>query len=465
MLKWFNKTKEKKQKDKRENIKLTTEHKDILKAIFELPVQESWLSEDTIEKILRDGTVESSIGSRKAATLKKEINISCKNEEIKKELESVFDYDTLDCILDTPYYGFNVFEINWNYKNSYWYPILEDRDYKDFILDNKQLKFYGNSFIEEIPPYKALYTTYRAKAKKPYGKPILNTLFWLIEFKNASLEFWVELLEKFGTPWVIGKTEGNKDDFADEIYNMLGGDGAVIDSEDSIEVITAKDKGDYKLLIEYIDDQIRQLILGGNLTSNVKGGSQAAATVHNEIREDLAKADENIVNKVIKELINNFKELNQINEEITGQLKDKDDPNKPLADRDKVIYDMGYKPTQEYIENTYNIKVEEIKKEDNPIPNNNILKANNLLSMNKTKLASDELDYQANSIDLSNSLTFQEQIIKTLNKANSFEEAFSLLSNIYSEVNTDDLEENLKRVLANTSILATAQVEEENQDG
>lgn len=465
MLKWFNKSKETKQKDKRENIKPTTEHKDILKAIFELPVQESWLSEDTIEKILRDGTVESSIGSRKAATLKKEINISCKNEEIKKELESVFDYDTLDCILDTPYYGFNVFEINWNYKNSYWYPILEDRDYKDFILDNKQLKFYGNSFIEEIPPYKALYTTYRAKAKKPYGKPILNTLFWLIEFKNASLEFWVEMLEKFGTPWVIGKTEGNKDDFADEIYNMLGGDGAVIDSEDSIEVITAKDKGDYKLLIEYIDDQIRQLILGGNLTSQVKGGSQAAATVHNEIREDLAKADENIVNKVIKELINNFKELNQINEDITGQLKDKDDPNKPLADRDKVIYDMGYKPTQEYIENTYNIKVEEIKREDNPIPNNNILKANNLLSMNKTKLASDELAYQANSIDLSNSLTFQEQIIKTLNKANSFEEAFLLLADIYSEVNTDDLEENLKRVLANTSILATAQVEEENQDG
>lgn len=463
MLKWFNKTKEKKQ-DKREKIKLTTEHKDILKAIFELPIQESWLDNDTIEKILRDGTVESSIGSRKAATLKKEINISCKNEEIKKELESVFDYDTLDCILDTPYYGFNVFEINWNYKNSYWYPILEDRDYKDFILDNKQLKFYGNSFIEEIPPYKALYTTYRAKAKKPYGKPILNTLFWLIEFKNASLEFWVELLEKFGTPWVIGKTEGNKDDFADEIYNMLGGDGAVIDSEDSIEVITAKDKGDYKLLIEYIDDQIRQLILGGNLTSQVKGGSQAAATVHNEIREDLAKADENIVNKVIKELINNFKELNQINEEITGQLKDKDDPNKPLADRDKVIYEMGYKPTQEYIENTYNIKVEEIKKEDNPIPNNNIY-ANNLLSMNKTKLASDELDYQANSIDLTNSLTFQEQIIKTLNKANSFEEAFLLLADIYSEVNTDDLEENLKRVLANTSILATAQVEEENPNG
>ena len=355
MFKWFSKGKkeDKKTQAKREKIKLTSEHKDILRSIFDLPVQATWLDEDTIEKILRDGTVESSIGSRKAATLKKEILISCENEELKKELENVFDYDILDCILDTPYYGFNVFEINWEYKNNYLIPKLVDRDYKDFILDKNELKFYGNSMAEDIPPYKAMYTTYRAKAKKPYGKPILNTLFWLIEFKNASLEFWVELLEKFGTPWVVGKTEGNKDDFADEIYNMLGGDAAVIDSEDSIDIKTVQEKGNYKELIEYIDDQIRQLILGGNLTSNVKGGSQAAATVHNDIREDLAKADENIVNKVIKTVINYFKELNHINDDIAGTLKDKDDPNKEFVDRDKVIYEMGYQPTQEYIESKY----------------------------------------------------------------------------------------------------------------
>ncbi len=460
---WFFNNNKKEIKNKREKIKLTTSHKDILKAIFDLPVQPQWLDEDTIEKILRDGTVESSIGSRKAATLKKEIIINCKDEKIKKELENVFDYDTLDCILDTPYFGFNVFEINWDLKdNNILYPTLVDRDYKDFILDNKELKFYANGVMEDIKPYKSIYTTYRAKAKRPYGKPILNTLFWLIEFKNASLEFWVELLEKFGTPWVIGKTEGDKDAFADEIYNMLGGDGAVLDSEDSIEIKTATEKGNYKELIEYIDDQIRQLILGGNLTSNVKGGSLAAAQVHNEIREDLAKADENIVNKVIKKVILYFKEVNYINEEITGQLKDKDDPNKELASRDKIIHEMGYKPTKEYIENTYNIKVEEIKQEQ-LIPNNNILKANNLLSM--SKIAQDELDYQGNLIDLSNPLTFQEQILKALNKANSYQEAFEAIAEIYKDINTDDLQEVLGKVIANSSILGTAQIEEENPNG
>lgn len=455
---WFNKNKKttKKEQSKRENVRLTSEHRNILKGIFDLPIQASWLDDATIEKILRDGTVESSIGSRKAATLKKEIIITCKDENIKKELINVFNYDVLDCVLDTPYYGFNTFEINWDIKDNYLYPILEDRNYKDFILDGKELKFYANASIEEIPPYKALYVTYRAKSTQPYGKPILNTLFWLIEFKNASLEFWVELLEKFGTPWVIGTTEGNKDDFADEIFNMLGGDGAVIDSDDKIEVVTAKEKGNYKELIEYIDDQIRQLILGGNLTSNVKGGSQAAATVHNSIREDLAKADENILNKVIKEVLKNFKEINSISDDITGQLKDKDDPNKELANRDKLIFEMGYQPTQEYIESTFNIKVA-------PITQEKII-ANSKFAFSK-ELPQDQIEAEALKIDVINPLTFQKQIINIFEKVESFEEAFEELMKLYPNVDTDDLEEMLNNYIQNSAIQGAVEIEEENPNG
>ncbi len=454
---WFNskKKKEQKEKKKRENVALTSGNKDILKSIFDLPVQESWLDDETIEKILRDGTVESSIGSRKAATLKKEIIINCKDDDMRDELESIFNYDTLDCILDTPYYGFNTFEINWENKNNILYPTLEDRDYKDFILDGKKLCYFPNGMIQEIPPYKSVYVTYRAKAKRPYGKPILNTLYWLIEFKNASLEFWVELLEKFGTPWVIGKTEGNKDDFADEIFNMLGGDGAVLDTEDSLEIVTAKDKGNYKELIEYIDDQIRQLILGGNLTSNVKGGSQAAATVHNDIREDLAKADENIVNKIIKEVLKNFKEINNIAGELTGELKDKDDPNKDLADRDKVIHDMGYKPTQEYIEQKYNIKVEKIEDTKQII-------ANSKLYHFSKDIPQDELELQSNNVDTKKPLTFQKQILEIIENSTSYEDMQDKLSTIYPNTSIEDLQEILFNNIANSEILGRAEIENEN---
>jgi len=465
-----NKSKKSTESQKRNSIKINSRQKDILTSLFELPVQSSWLDEDEIDKILRDPTVSAAIGSRKAATLKKEINITCKNEDMKKKLEDIFDYDTLDSILDIPYQGFGVFELNWDAHNNTLYPLLKERDYKEFVLVKNVLKFNASAMPEDIPPYKAIHATYKAKPKKPYGQPIYHTLFWLIEFKNASLEFWIELLERFGTPWVIAKTGGNKDDLADEIYNMLGGDGAVIDDEDDIDIKTAPDKGNFKEIIEYIDNQIRQVILGGNLTSQVTGGSQAAATVHNEIREDLARADENIVNILIKKIITYFKELNQINEDITGLLKDKDDPNKTLADRDKIISDMGYTPTKEYIENTYNIKVEDKKEEvkesvkEEVITNNS--QANNLLTLSNKKIYADELDRNSDNINtIKVSLTFQEQIIKIVNDSESYAEMQEKLFDLYPTMDTKELEDTLFNNLSNSMLLAAAQIEDENPNG
>ncbi|PLY08393.1 MAG: hypothetical protein C0625_02055 [Arcobacter sp.] len=450
-------------KEERTSVKLNSKQKDILTSLFELPVQSSWLDNEAIDKILRDGTVSASIGSRKAATLKKEILIDCKDSTIKSRLEDIFDYDTLDSILDIPYQGFGVFELNWEEDKNRLYPVLVERDYKNFILEKNVLKYFSDGMPEDIPMHKAIYSTYKSKANKPYGQAIYTTLFWLIEFKNASLEFWVELLERFGTPWVIAKTEGNKNELADEIYNMLGGDGAVVDTEDEIDLKTATDKGNFKEIVEYIDDQIRMVLLGGNLTGQVKGGSQAAATVHNEIREDLARADENIVNKVIKEVLKSFKELNQISEDITGTLKDKDDPNKLLVDRDKVIHDMGYTPTKEYIEKTYNINVEDKKEE---LSLNHISQTNNSLITSNKNIFNDELDKNSDKIDITQiAITFQKQIVDVINNSDSYEEMLDKLFELYPNMNTSTLEDTLFQNIANAQLLAAAQIEDENKDG
>lgn len=445
-----------------------TRYKDTLKPLFGLPVRNSWLDDETIDKIMRDGTVIAAIGNRKASTLKKEILIECENKVFKEALEDAFSFNVIDSILDIPYYGFGVYEINWYVNNGIFIPTLHERDYKNFILDNGKLKFNGLGFAEDIPFDKAIAATYKSKPNKPYGQPLIQTLFWLVEFKNASLQFWVELLERFGTPWVISKTEGDKNALADEIYNMLGGDGAVIDKEDDIKIETAKDGGNFKELVEYIDNQIREVILGGNLTANVKGGSLAAANVHNEVREDLAQADENIVNQIIRELIWTFQKVNKTQNEIKGKLKDKDDPNKPLADRDKLIYDMGYKPTKEYIETTYNIKVEEIKEENK---NSLIANSNNLYSRGSSaivlnKLPQDELDRNLNNIDFTPlALTFHKQISKIIEDSESYEEILENLFKAYPTFDTKELEESLYKYLANASLLGVATIEDENPNG
>lgn len=452
--------------NKQQTVKVRdlTRYKDILKPLFDLPVHNSWLDDETIDKIMRDSTVIAAIGNRKASTLKKEILIECENSNFKEILEDAFSFNVIDSILDIPYYGFGVYEINWEFENGFFIPTLVERNYKNFILDNGKIKFNNLGFSEDIPFHKVIAATYKAKPNKPYGQPLIQTLFWLVEFKNASLQFWMELLERFGTPWVIGKTEGDKNALAEEIYNMLGGDGAVIDADDDIKIETAKDGGNFKELVEYIDNQIREVILGGNLTANVQGGSLAAANVHNEVREDLAQADENIVNQIIRELIWIFQEFNKTTTVIKGKLKDKDDPNKELADRDKLIYDMGYKPTKEYIETTYNIKVTEIEQKNNSlIANNNISRANPIILNN---LPQDELERNLNNIDFSHlALTFQKQILEIINKSESHEEMLEQLFKAYPTFDTKELEDSLYKYLANASLLGVASIEDENPNG
>ncbi len=468
------KSKKKINKSTRTALHLTNSKTNILKSLFELPVYQNWLDNDVIDKINRDSTVTAAIGSRKAATLKKEIIVTCKDETIKTNMEQIFNYDTLDSILDTPYQGFGVFEINWINKDYTWYPHLIERHYQDFILTNGALQYLQDGIPVNINKGKSIHAVYRAKPLKPYGQPLYNPLFWLIEFKNASMEFWIELLERFGTPWVIAKTDDDKNKLADEIYNMLGGDGAVLGPDDTLELKTADKVGNFKEIIEYIDNQIREIILGGNLTGQVKGGSQAAATVHNDIREDLARADENILINIIKTTVRYFKEVNNYTDELTIELKDKDDPNIELSQRDEAIHRMGYKPTKDYIEKTYNIEVDvidqEIKKPfENKRINRNTSEALNAESYKlmqfSTALSTDELEYQTKQIDTINPLTFQKQILETIEKCTSYEELQDKLLEIYPDVDTQDLEELLFKNIANADILGRAKIEEENPNG
>ncbi|MFW2380031.1 phage portal protein family protein, partial [Aliarcobacter butzleri] len=88
-----------------------------------------------------------------------------------------------------------VYEINWEFENGFFIPTLVERNYKNFILDNGKIKFNSLGFSEDIEFHKVIAATYKAKPNKTYGQPLIQTLFWLVEFKNASLQFWMELLE------------------------------------------------------------------------------------------------------------------------------------------------------------------------------------------------------------------------------------------------------------------------------
>ncbi len=394
------------------------------------------LSDEQMGKILRDLSVSQADESRKSVTEKKELQIVCKNDKHRLALEDIVSPDVISQILDTYMYGFNVFEINWKLKDGLYLPELVQRDYRNFVYDKDGvLKFKNQGYMEDIADYKIITATYRKRFNKPYGDGTIAKIYFPVKLKNASMEFWVRFLEKFGSPWAIGKTDSDADELANEINAMLSGDTAVIDPEEKIELVhPTANKGDFDKLIDYCDSQINRAILGGNLTGNVSSGSLAATQVHNEIREDLANADRKILEHVLNRAIGYFKEVNGITDEIYAILKDEDDPRTDLATRDKTIYDMGYRPTKEYIEATYNITVEEVQQQQTVTANKIPFKAH--LIANKTDTDEQKAAARAILFDelvssfLENASLSKSNFLELLEKAESFEDLLDTLDSL-----------------------------------
>jgi len=451
-------------KPKEKRIMSAAPSNDVLKSIMDsLPTYQEWLSENEINRILSDPKVISATGSRKAVTLKKELIVQCDREELIPIIMGMFPYDTLRKILDVPYYGVGIYELNWEYKEGYAIPHLVDRRYREFLVFNQVLYFRPFGGLETIPENKVVYATWEDDHANPMGKPLVKTLFWYVKFKNASLEFWVKFLEKYGSPWAVGKTDGDKDLMAQELYNMLSGDAAVVDLEDSVEIKTATQSGNFREILEYIDDQINACILGGNLTGSVKGGGSYAATeVHNSIREEIAMGDEKLLLHILNSTLEAFKKVNNLPDlNVNISLKDKDDPNLALAERDERITNMGYRPTKEYIQRTYNIQVEPIAEQTQIIPNS--LKKIYALSATRPIKNINDLN---NSINLHKiALTFQTQILDIVDSAATFDEALDALYKAYPTLDISSLQDALDTAMQSSYILGTAEAEwEADQD-
>ncbi|WP_060826166.1 phage portal protein family protein [Sulfurospirillum cavolei] len=437
---------------------------DILRSIMDnLPVYQRWLDQDELDRISNDATVISSIGSRKAATLKKELIITCKDETLIEPLTNVFDHTVLRKILDAPFQGASVFEVNWEVQPEGYLlmPKLVERSYREFTMKNGVLYYSPYGALTDIPEHKAVIALYEDKYHKPMGRPLAESLFWYVKFKNASLEFWIKFLEKYGVPWAIGKTDGDKDAMAEELYAMLSGDAAVIEKDDEIKIETVSKTGDFDKITSYLDDQIREAILGGNLTGNVKGGSFAATQTHNEIREDIAMSDEHTTLQLMRKVIESFRVLNSIKEPIKIILKDKDDPNTVLAERDERISNMGYKPTKAYIERTYNIEVEEKTDPTATIANKHLQK---LYAFSQNKPITSLEDIESGTDLKTIALSFQSQIVDIVDKCTSFEEAIDALHEAYPQMDIEALQDVMDSALQSSYILGSAQSEFEESE-
>ena len=350
-------------------------------------------------EVLRDDEVKAAFGQRVRAVIARpwEVQPGGKKLQDKKAAEFVKDVvDNLDFdaitekMLYGVFYGYAVGEPIWEVKkNLWWIGDIKVRDRRRFAFNpdmELRLKTMQNPLGEALPDYKFWhFATGADHDDEPYGVGLAHWLYWPVFFKRGGIEFWLKFLDKFGTPTLKGQyPSGTPDDEQDKILEALRAiqhDSAIAVPEGTeVTVLEAARSGtaDYNGLVKMMNDAINKVIIGQTASSSGTPGRLGNEELQGDVRLDIVKADADLIcmsfNKTIVKWLVDFNfPAGTAYPQLWRTVEEPEDL-KSRSERDKNINEIGYKPTLQYIEDTYGGEWEATKPEtpgEDPNPNDN----------------------------------------------------------------------------------------------
>lgn len=265
----------------------------------------------------RDGHICAEIGKRKRALLglKWEIeppkNATAQEKTLAQNVadifESIADFeDVILSLADGIGYGFACLELEWQLIKNVWQPVeLKARPHRWFQLsmfDRNDIKLRdGSSDGAQLWQAGWLVHKHKAKTGDVASMGLHRALAFPFLFKNYALNDYAEFLEIYGLPLVLGKYDvGESKEAQAKLLRAVSEIGhharGIIPKSQGIEFLEAATKGTgepFKTMIEWCENTVSKVILGGTLTSQSTGGTStnALGNVHNEVRHDILKSD------------------------------------------------------------------------------------------------------------------------------------------------------------------------------
>lgn len=278
-------------------------------------------------------------------------------------------------ILDAPLFGYQVLEVLWERRGGMVLPKdVAGKPPHWFTFDTQNaLRFRTKDHWqgEPLPPRKFLLARHEATYENPYGVPELSRCFWPVTFKRGGLKFWVVFTEKYGMPYLVGRhprgTDKKENDaLLDVLERMVQDAVAVIPDDSSVEILEGAGRGAsaqvYEKLIETCKTEVSIALLGQNLTTQVKGGSYAAAESHMAVRQDIIDGDRRLVESVVNELIDWICAFNFGDDSAARPsfgMWEEEDVDARLAERDRVLAGTGVRFTKRYFMRAYGLEEED----------------------------------------------------------------------------------------------------------
>lgn len=214
-----------------------------------------------------------------------------------------------------------------------------------------------------LPPRK--FWTFTAGAEDDddlYGRGLGHWLYWPVWFKRNGIKFWAQFLERFSQPLPVltgppGTTEAERQKLLDLLAACIQSGRIYIPRGVDLQLIQAmKDSGgDFQRFCERMDAAIAKIILTQTMTTD-NGASLSQAQVHERAGIALTKSDSDLLTESFtRGPATWLTEWNFPGAKVPVVYRDfaQADDLQARVDRDVKLNSMGYRPTAEYIRETY----------------------------------------------------------------------------------------------------------------
>jgi phage gp29-like protein len=290
-------------------------------------------------------------------------------ELVEKQLEKKLDQLSCD-LLDATLKGFAVSEPMWEDTGDEILVkkfLARDQRRFTFAPDNSLRLLTLQNMVtgEAVPARKFIRHSFGAKDGNPFGRGLGSKLYFPVWFKRQGISFWLVFCEKFGMPTAVGKypngsTQAEINKLKEALRSVAQDAGVVIPEGMLIELLEASRSSTsdlYERIVRYMDEQMSECVLGETLTTNIGSvGSKAAADTHNGVRLEITKADADLLSATLNETYCVWvTELNipGANPPTVWRIFEEQEDLDKRSDRDKKLFDMGYRLTPKKVEEVY----------------------------------------------------------------------------------------------------------------
>jgi len=332
------------------------------------------------ERVLRDDQVHACFQQRiKSHTMRRwDVQSADDRRDSKKAAEFIrqqLDRIHFDNLTEKMLYGillgFAVAEIEYEPEGDYlvWKAItVQKQERFRFDPDGNLLFRSWDSYLGQPVPDRKFwfFSTGGWHDSDPYGLGLAYHLYFPVLFKTNTMKFWVTYSELFGNPGLIGKyfpnaTQEQQDKLLEALQAFRRNFATIIPEGMSIEMLEAQrvsTAGLYESLYDKMDKAIAKIILSQTMTTE-EGSSYAQAVVHGSVKDAIVQADCDLIcdsfnHSCVRWLI----DFNRSHFPTAGYpMVWRESTNKPdqkmEADKDKILFDMGFRLTQGRVDEIY----------------------------------------------------------------------------------------------------------------